>query len=81
MDHRVKLEQDEDAAIIVLPDGKEITVWLNDIDAGALPQLHIELPAPLCVNCWMPGVTPAEPLVSSSAMSLATCWVASYIWP
>ncbi len=60
--HRVSLVNDNDAVIVTLPDGRTVLVWLNDIEAGSLPQLEIVLPAPMVANCWLEDMHPALPV-------------------
>lgn len=72
MRKRVKLRKDEDCVVIQLPDGKEITIGLNDIESGALPELYILLPEPMVANCWMPGLVPAVPLDAETQYALET---------
>lgn len=68
---RVLLEQDNDAVVVALPDGKEVMVWLGDQDSAALPELNIDLPGQWVANCWLPGLEPARPL-EAQANSLIT---------
>lgn len=63
MKHQVTFENDGDAVTINLPDGRGVRIWWNDIEPDdALPQLEIDLPAPMVANCWLNGLVPSTPL-------------------
>jgi hypothetical protein len=61
----VKLREDGDMVVVYLPDGRDVTISLNDIEEDSLPQLEIELPSPMVANCWLEDMKPGNPLRGS----------------
>jgi hypothetical protein len=72
MEYPITFTEDNDVIVLALPDKRVVTIWWNDIEDDALPQLEIVLPAPMVANCWLEGMNPATSVHGSRNALLST---------
>ena len=58
---------DEEVYIeIILPDGREVSVcYTMPEDDDSFPEIDMELPNDMCMNCWAEGFNPAPATLSN----------------